>query len=263
MARRKLSPAAVLAVVFALSASVLAVKYGVPDDGEHPYVGLLVFYDSVGYPIGRCTGTLISPTVLLTAAHCTGTDANRRVQVFFQENVNAVSTYPFSGGVWGSAYAYPDWTGAWILPNTGDVGVVVLDQAQNLGYANLAEVGYLDRLANARGQKSVIFKVVGYGYQSIKPTILAFRERLKAFVQLVNLGNALTDGYNIRTSNSPGKGTGGGGTCIGDSGGALFNDDNEIVAVNSFVGNDNCTAGSFSYRVDTPDAQAWVLSFLN
>jgi len=48
--RRKL--VLTLAAVFAigLSATVLAVKFGVPDEGEHPYVGLVVFSDLSGAP---------------------------------------------------------------------------------------------------------------------------------------------------------------------------------------------------------------------
>ena len=38
-----------------------------PTDPEHPNVGLLFFYEPDGR--FRCTATLISPTVLLTAAH--------------------------------------------------------------------------------------------------------------------------------------------------------------------------------------------------
>lgn len=68
--RRKLPMAIAAVFAIGLSATLLAVKYGVPDDGEHPYVGLVVFYDAGMAPQWRCTGTLISPTVLLTAGHC-------------------------------------------------------------------------------------------------------------------------------------------------------------------------------------------------
>lgn len=257
--RRRFGIAVAVALAVALSATVYAVKYGVPDDGEHPYVGLVVFYDSDNVPQWRCTGTLISPTVLLTAGHCT--ELEGPAQVWFDENVNLVPGYPYSGGVKGTAYMYPDGS---VFPNTGDVGVVVLEDEVTLNnYPSLAPVGYLDDLATARGQKSVNFKVVGYGLQAVKPFYLAFRQRLKAWVQLVNLNSALNDGYNIQTTNAPGKGTGPGGICFGDSGGAIFNEANQIVAVNSFVLNDNCAGASFGFRVDTQDVQEWVLSFVN
>src|SRR5688500_1686704 len=37
---------------------------GQPDAGQHPYVGLLVFDDAEG-PAWRCSGSLLSPTVVL------------------------------------------------------------------------------------------------------------------------------------------------------------------------------------------------------
>ena len=42
---------------------------GLPDADLHPDVGLIAFYDSTGRY--RCSATLVSPTVVLTAAHCT------------------------------------------------------------------------------------------------------------------------------------------------------------------------------------------------
>ena len=70
--------AAVLASV-ALAAPVGAITHGVPDAGEHPYVGQLLFYvpdapdprfdDPGGW--FNCTGTLMNATIVLTAGHCT------------------------------------------------------------------------------------------------------------------------------------------------------------------------------------------------
>jgi hypothetical protein len=56
-----------------------AVKYGQPDNGEHPFVGLIVFYDNAGVPQWRCTGALIAPKVVLTAAHCTELEGPARI----------------------------------------------------------------------------------------------------------------------------------------------------------------------------------------
>jgi secreted trypsin-like serine protease len=260
--RRALSIVFSTIFVVGISVTLLAVKYGVPDAGEHPYVGLVVFYDNANVPQFRCTGTLISPTVLLTAGHCT--ELNGPAQVWFDENVTTATGYPISGGHTGTAIPYPGWHGGLFLPDTGDAGVVVLDAPVSgiTQFPSLASVGSLDELATARGTKNVSFEVVGYGLQSVKPVLSQLRTRLKAFVQLVNLRSALTDGFNIQTTNSPGNGTGPGGTCFGDSGGSIFNEAGEIVAVNSFVLNVNCAGASFGYRVDTAAVQAWILSYV-
>lgn len=282
----------VLGIVVALgiSATVWAIKYGVPDNREHAYVGLIVFYDASGVPQWRCTGTLLSPTVLLTAAHCT--ELNAGAQVWFGENVPDGGSgdpqndpddpcdgtwvgYPCTGGHTGTAHTNPGWQSGFFLPNTNDYGVVELDDPVDAAdlevdefpeLPTLASVGYLDALAKARGTKDVNFEVVGYGLQSVKPVLSADRFRMKAWVQLVNLRSALTDGYNIQTTNSPGKGTGPGGTCFGDSGGAIFrvNPDGShlIVGINSFVLNPNCAGSAFGYRVDRQPVQDWINGFL-
>ena len=73
-----------------------------------------------------------------------------------------MATYPFTGGITGQAYAGPDWQGGLFLPDTGDIGVVVLDAPAGSGpFPELAPDGYLNALANKRGQQNVNFEVVG------------------------------------------------------------------------------------------------------
>ena len=248
---------AVLAIMLPAAAPAGAVTDGVADGSAHPYVGLVVFYDADGNPTHRCSGTLISPTVFLTAGHCT--EGASSAQVWFESDVTTDLGYPYEGGITGTPYTHPDFV--WSIPNTSDLGVVVLDKRVRVGgYAVIADAGTLDALATKRGKQETTFTVVGYGLQEIRPEVLADRTRLRATVQLVNLGSALTDGYNLHHTNAPGTG---GGTCFGDSGGPVFlGDSNVIVGVTSFGLNGNCVGGGFAYRTDIATSQTFIYSFL-
>jgi hypothetical protein len=69
--------------------------------------------------------------------------------------------YPCAGGYWGTPHAHPEWTGYLTIPNTHDVGVVVLDETVQMPkYGELAPMDYLDDLAVRRGLKNVKFTVV-------------------------------------------------------------------------------------------------------
>ena len=76
---RRLALIGAVVATLALAAPVGAITNGQPDDGEHPYVGELFFYVpseaddrfTDGGSWFNCSGTLISPTVVLTAGHCT------------------------------------------------------------------------------------------------------------------------------------------------------------------------------------------------
>ncbi len=73
----------VLATVsLALSAPALAITGGSVDGSAHSAVGLLVVDAGSGLR-PQCSGTLVSPTVFLTAAHCTAGLPSSRVWVAF------------------------------------------------------------------------------------------------------------------------------------------------------------------------------------
>ncbi len=259
--------AAAIGVSVLAAGPAQAVRFGEPDTADgYTGVGLMVMIDN-GVPQWRCTGALVSPTVLLTAGHCTEDpspgDGNftATARVYFDVNVVA-PPYPTAGGFTGVPYSGPNWQGGLFLPDTGDVGRVIMDAPMDTSVFEtypMAANGTLDALASARGQQNVNFTVVGYGLQQVKPFQIADRTRMVGEVQVINVTSALAAGYNVATTNNPGKGTGGSGTCFGDSGGPVFYN-GEIVGVNSFVMNANCAGTSYAYRVDRTPVQEWVTS---
>jgi hypothetical protein len=95
--------------------SVSAITNGQPDGDNHPYVGLAVFDVAPGQPGWRCSGSLISPTVFLVAAHCT--DGAVAARVWLDQDVTydniPFPLYPYggagSGAVEGTPYTNPDY----------------------------------------------------------------------------------------------------------------------------------------------------------
>ena len=118
-----------VALVLLMAVPALAVTDGELDGSGHPYVGLMVAQDADGNPLWRCSGTLLSDTLFLTAGHCTEAPA-AHVEIWFDADVDAgrpSNGYPYNGEVGGTPYTHPDFD-----PNAFflyDLGVVVLDEA--------------------------------------------------------------------------------------------------------------------------------------
>ena len=273
---------ALLAVTFA---PAYAITGNWATDNEHPFVGLVVFYDAGGEFIWRCSGSLLSPTKLLTAGHCADTgDGAVSARVYFQQDAGAnfdpalgydpVTGYPefCAPGTEGTMcaashelynFGFANFAG---FPNTRDAGLVILDQPISMPeYGVLPTAGVLNGLDKARGQKGTVFTVSGYGLtyrtndKDALPNI-SLRSRLMAMSTLVNLNSAMTDGYNLQTQ---GNGDGRGGTCSGDSGGPVFlggPDSNLIVGVTSFGLNALCRGTDFAFRVDRAEVLDWINS---
>ena len=82
-------PLLIAALALAAPAPAGAIVNGTPDGDDHPYVAI------VGAGDVFCTASLVSPTVLVTAGHCTAifADIGGPVYATFDEHPDADSEY--------------------------------------------------------------------------------------------------------------------------------------------------------------------------
>ena len=264
--RRTLLLLATMTLAALLASGVAgAITYGQPDDNRHPYVGALVGSVQVEdsqVKFVLCSGTLISPTVFLTAAHCVVDNEQYGISV---EGVTFDPTFdPQTSPLFtGTVHAHPDVER--ISNYFHDIAVVVLDSPVEMNrYGELPPAGLLDELNQDRGLRGEEFTSVGYGRRerthepgSGSPLYGASGVRMFS----TQLFRTLTKNH-LKLSQNPALGYGG--TCYGDSGGPIFLGDatsNQLVALTS-TGDAVCTATSVNYRLDTPEARSFLEDYV-
>jgi hypothetical protein len=261
---------AALVLVTASAGLALAVTNGLPDGNAHPYVGLVVFYDAQNTPLWRCSGTVLAPTVFLTAGHCT--EGAARAQIWLDPIIpsgdpKTKTGYPWTGGnAMGTPHTEPGFCLACApgLPgfDTHDVGVITLDTPVTLSEYGLLPIrGQVDALP-----MNTKLTVVGFGVQQKVGTGVppynrwVGRSRMYAPSLLIQSKNVQSGEYLKLTAN-PAQGKGG--TCFGDSGGPVFlGNTRTVLGVNSYVTNSNCAGVTYSNRIDLQYALNFVRSFL-
>lgn len=268
-------------MLFAASTQAFAITWGEPDDGEHPNVVALLFVQQ-GVGLFSCTGTLLTPYVVLTAGHCTegGGQVNDFTFVRNTENAlegigNYLSTIDWILAEWvfGQAVPHPDFNDFAEFPDTYDIGLVLLSEPIIVAeYGAMPSLNQFDYLATARGSiKNRQAAVVGYGLQGRIPAFAGDDfARYKAISSVANLDHGAVLGtQNFQFTNNPGKGSGSGGTCSGDSGGPAFWIDpiggaetNIVMAVNSYGIAPRCNGNDYQFRTDTQAAQEFVADWI-
>jgi hypothetical protein len=273
--RRTLAAAAVAIVALLAPATPAAAITGGEADGNlHPNVGLILFYQPDGR--FRCSATLISPTVLITAAHCT-TGTLGSTLVTFDSVIAEQPPSPFpvaadpsvgytpeeiqaAGYLSGTALTHPDYSNFTDLANWNDVGIIVLDEpVTGITPATIAPTNYLDQFAEPI-LNSTIFEVVGYGTEVRKPETGPQKPQPMSYPLIRRYttlpGQKLTPQI-LQLNGNPNDIRGGGGTCFGDSGGPVFLN-GYLVAVTSYTYTNNCRYLGGYQRVDIPVVQDWL-----
>ena len=272
---KKISLLAILAVAVMLLvimiAPVGAITNGELDGDNHPQVVLLIVDtdDGEGW---RCSATMLTPTVVLTAGHCTSNypypEEITDMRVFTESDVdNGDNNYPEAGPnsveavSWESHPLYeiePWW---W-----NDVGIVILEEPgvvlEDDQYGTLPEPDAYDALKTRRGRHKTTFTAVGYGLQRINPVFVqADRVRMVSYPRLIQINvPGYTGPFSMLLSNNHSTG----GTCFGDSGGPNFLGNTlEVAGITSWGANGNCAGTGGVLRTDQASVLDFVLPFLD
>ena len=265
--------AGVAMLLLTTTAPATAVIDGTTDTtNSFPNVGGLQLRDG-GQWFDFCTGTLVAPDVVLTAAHCTGFFTGDvgdpelgpdDWRISFEADPGANSKY------YGADHfvVHPDWLANQVGPGGGnskmsflkdgleDIALVFLtENVANVTPAPVAGAGYLDGL----DLTSETFTVVGYGTDEyitgsiLSPKAITVYDGARSYknVSVITNHDLFPDRF-VKITKS---------VCFGDSGGPLFHE-GTLVALNTWTFSPRCDGPNLEYRTDSAPAQSFLTANL-
>lgn len=232
---------------------------GQPTGNLYPNVGALLFdWDKNGITGDDewCTGSLITPTVFLTAAHCIITSYTPPGSQFYVS---------FSPDLFAPSFTYIAATGYVVDPQYGhdvahlhDLALVFLPKNSTKGITplQLPPAGFLDDLKASGVINDLLFVNVGYGTSATRTGPPAFPfDGKRSYSKSEFMGLQPTWLGLLMNTNATGEG----GDCYGDSGGPKFIDGNsKMIVATVTTGDYPCRATTWDWRLDTPEARGFL-----
>lgn len=257
MRKRYLLVAAALIASVGASSPALAITHGTSDGNAHPEVGALIADQA--YSDGTwalCSGTLISPTVFVTAAHC-GDPGQTTARVSF-------STHYHDGDTVYIGQYIPDPAYNQAQSDPHDLAVVVFSSpVTGITPARLPTAGLLDQMKAAHTLDNATFTAVGYGSTDPQNGPGGYTYHYDDVRrQVAGSLNSLTNAWLRLSQNAS---TDNGGTCYGDSGGPNFLGDSSsnLLVATTITGDTQCHSTNVDYRLDTPGARTFLGRFVS
>jgi hypothetical protein len=275
------SGAAALALAATLPAAAVNTYNATPAPERTEVGALIATWDNDGNPATPdrvdwvCSGTMVDADTFLTAAHCT-TDwpANVRFFVSLLQDVQsaldaAAAAHPgdpaavaLAVAVPGVEHTNPAYPGP--ASDRHDMAVIEVPGIQarwSFTPATLPTAGQLDGLG-PQGLRDTAFVVAGYGTEEAQrgpggQTHPGGGVRMKAPLTFDALNGAW-----LRLAQTEPQGNGG--ACYGDSGGPNFAmiGGALVLVATTITGDTPCYATNVTYRLDTPQARAFLAQFV-